>query len=310
MSAVTSVETGSSPLARGLRPERPLRRRPNRIIPARAGFTATWTPSARPSPDHPRSRGVYSPTTAFPEMVAGSSPLARGLRRLEAEVLAGDGIIPARAGFTRESSRPCPGRRDHPRSRGVYGLVRQDDPDYEGSSPLARGLPVLHEPDGTLRRIIPARAGFTTPNRAPSFTLEDHPRSRGVYRRSRRQRPRLVGSSPLARGLRRHRCPAVRPGGIIPARAGFTTRMRPSSPTSPDHPRSRGVYDGSGRPRGAVWGSSPLARGLRSLEQDADTVTRIIPARAGFTYGTEWVRDVPWDHPRSRGVYVFLVTRP
>ena len=31
-----------------------------RIIPARAGFTTASTTTMRPSPDHPRSRGVYA----------------------------------------------------------------------------------------------------------------------------------------------------------------------------------------------------------------------------------------------------------
>ena len=52
-----------------------------------------------------------------------------------------------------------------------------------------------------------------------------------------------------------------------------------------------------------VGGSSPLARGLRQACSQAGRVTRIIPARAGFTL-TPTEREVnnP-DHPRSRGVY-------
>ena len=50
-------------------------------------------------------------------------------------------------------------------------------------------------------------------------------------------------------------------------------------------------------------GSSPLARGLRSLLLVRQQTGRIIPARAGFT----WTRPPPPlrlpDHPRSRGVY-------
>ena len=181
MSAVTSVETGSSPLARGLRPERPLRRRPNRIIPARAGFTATWTPSARPSPDHPRSRGVYSPTTAFPGIVAGSSPLARGLLDRKKIYQTLSRIIPARAGFTTYPPSPASPTWDHPRSRGVYTVSGIPTHLNLGSSPLARGLLARLKTFLTSCGIIPARAGFTTCRAMRRFRWTDHPRSRGVY---------------------------------------------------------------------------------------------------------------------------------
>ena len=92
---------GSSPLARGLRPHHLRPGRLGRIIPARAGFTWPWS-FATPSPtDHPRSRGVYDRRHSVLVTTAGSSPLARGLPKNENRGLPGDGIIPARAGFTR-----------------------------------------------------------------------------------------------------------------------------------------------------------------------------------------------------------------
>ena len=71
---------GSSPLARGLLPTRPLCGGRPRIIPARAGFT-----------------GLVAVAAAS---ALGSSPLARGLRLLGEREADGRGIIPARAGFT------------------------------------------------------------------------------------------------------------------------------------------------------------------------------------------------------------------
>ena len=50
-----------------------------------------------------------------------------------------------------------------------------------GSSPLARGLPALNLGKGRIKRIIPARAGFTTARRELLNLPADHPRSRGVY---------------------------------------------------------------------------------------------------------------------------------
>ena len=52
------------------------------------------------SPDHPRSRGVYSERIIVTGSVSGSSPLARGLRHHFSAHTGQRGIIPARAGFT------------------------------------------------------------------------------------------------------------------------------------------------------------------------------------------------------------------
>ena len=71
-------------------------------------------------------------------------------------------IIPARAGFTPPCDPDIPSSEDHPRSRGVYGIGMFIATFAAGSSPLARGL--LHETvmQFAQRRIIPARAGFTS----------------------------------------------------------------------------------------------------------------------------------------------------
>ena len=117
-------------------------------------------------------------------------------------------------------------------------------------------------------------------------------------------KPRDVGSSPLARGLRQ--------------------RRRRNYPTASDHPRSRGVYStaisgacvqpriiparagftpGGHRLRRHGQGSSPLARGLRPAALGERAQVRIIPARAGFTRRDRRYRPLRQDHPRSRGVY-------
>ena len=130
---------------------------------------------------------------------------------------------------------------------------------------------------------------------------------------------------------------------IIPARAGFTAAASLASTSSPDHPRSRGVYPaetGSDVPPGgssplargllqklkflqhpvdhprsrgvyvmrqhrpwAHLGSSPLARGLLDRIAHGKDAARIIPARAGFTYSRMSELSTQGDHPRSRGVY-------
>ena len=91
-----------------------------------------------------------------------------------------------------------------------------------GSSPLARGLPSTGDARTRMRRIIPARAGFTPAwcRRLPG--PPDHPRSRGVYSLNDIFTNLDTGSSPLARGLRLGEFVVALDVGIIPARAGFT----------------------------------------------------------------------------------------
>ena len=173
----------------------------------------------------------------------------------------------------------------------------------EGSSPLARGLPVPRLIPLELLGIIPARAGFTRPVRRGPKSGADHPRSRGVYVVGQEVHGVLEGSSPLARGLRQGRPPCRPQQGIIPARAGFTGTLSASPGTGWDHPRSRGVYLAQATAARRLGGSSPLARGLRLRQHDGPAAGRIIPARAGFTRSSPTCPSSVGDHPRSRGVY-------
>ena len=274
---------GSSPLARGLLVQ------PRReglglgIIPARAGFTARCTVVHETTPDHPRSRGVYSWRRSRCRAPQGSSPLARGLQQKVVPGRTAVRIIPARAGFTPTPGPSCSPGRDHPRSRGVYPRRRRREHDPLGSSPLARGLRARRRPEPDHGGIIPARAGFTRMGRPAAAAGTDHPRSRGVYTMGALRRARRAGSSPLARGLPTVLARRAAGNRIIPARAGFTGPrvLRPWWP--PDHPRSRGVYAGIGRDRAGYAGSSPLARGLPVDGEHGEVLLRIIPARAGFT---------------------------
>ena len=111
---------GSSPLARGLRAPDGAEIGDLGIIPARAGFTTAYLPNCHNGTDHPRSRGVYSEPCVMGAGVAGSSPLARGLQGTLVPKLGWWRIIPARAGFTFPRCSLFLGRKDHPRSRGVY----------------------------------------------------------------------------------------------------------------------------------------------------------------------------------------------
>ena len=193
---------GSSPLARGL--------------------PVGWLLENPRAVDHPRSRGVYCPGPARRTDAMGSSPLARGLHKGNCYIRGYDGIIPARAGFTCRRRAAPRSTWDHPRSRGVYATSTARIVFDSGSSPLARGLPGERPAAARVRRIIPARAGFTGNSEGRVAPVEDHPRSRGVYGDIGGALSYLLGSSPLARGLPAAKAAAEAGGGIIPARAGFT----------------------------------------------------------------------------------------
>ena len=152
----------------------------------------------------------------------GSSPLARGLHIEGVAEVHEVRIIPARAGFTMWIAPLRRRQRDHPRSRGVYGLTRLWSCGVWGSSPLARGLQDFLRDLSVWIGIIPARAGFTSGFEWLNWARKDHPRSRGVYLTPTFPRVSWRGSSPLARGLPVTPFSRIPRTGIIPARAGFT----------------------------------------------------------------------------------------
>ena len=228
-------------------------------------------------------RGVYATRTDSGRGGRGSSPHARGLRRQGVHGLLERRIIPACAGFTPPGPTQAGAAGDHPRMRGVYDSPRQGGRDMAGSSPHARGLPGRH-----------ARRHRGGP---------DHPRTRGVYGQEVHERTSVRGSSPHTRGLRGPAPSGLATYRIIPAHAGFTSVSSVIVISSPDHPRTRGVYHGSLLSVGWLLGSSPHTRGLRPRTAALGEPGRIIPAHAGFTRPGTWPYSPQKDHPRTRGVY-------
>jgi len=214
-----------------------------------------------------------------------------------------DGIIPARAGSTERPTDLPKLKKDHPRSRGVHQGSSEAVLPLPGSSPLARGPPLLVAFRLRLDGIIPARAGSTGHRIRPDVPCQDHPRSRGVHATLADLRERMAGSSPLARGPLSVTVIKGQNTRIIPARAGSTTLGQRIAHAGEDHPRSRGVHC---RPSPASWsrgGSSPLARGPPARARRERRFHRIIPARAGSTSLCPIRRRGTGDHPRSRGVH-------
>ena len=116
------------------------------------------------------------------------------------------------------------------------------------------------------------------------------------------------GSSPLSRGIRTGRSEQFILSRIIPALAGNTSADHPPRAARADHPRSRGEYDVVTQVFVAAPGSSPLSRGIPGVSAVRCQAPRIIPALAGNTMCIGSAGGLPWDHPRSRGEYLFPAT--
>ena len=153
-----------------------------RLIPARAGNTAGDPFTRRLGAAHPRSRGEHRFTRFSLALACGSSPLARGtpLPRIPRGVV--DRLIPARAGNTLRTTDSVRRKPAHPRSRGEHIALSAAAAAGSGSSPLARGTPYFDNAQLKAIRLIPARAGNTTPGGLVKRAGAAHPRSRGEHR--------------------------------------------------------------------------------------------------------------------------------
>ena len=116
-----------------------------------------------------------------------------------------------------------------------------------------------------------------------------------------------LGSSPLVRGALNNSQFDIVSFGIIPARAGSTTRGHKALKVREDHPRSCGEHSDTGYFHVTLNGSSPLVRGAPCCGGHNPDRVGIIPARAGSTgrrvRGGDWKRD----HPRSCGEHQGVV---
>ena len=153
--------SGSSPRVRGKLAYARRRRRPVRIIPARAGQTRPPHTDWLSRPDHPRACGANYLTALIVFIAIGSSPRVRGKPRGLAAGQRGGRIIPARAGQTVWGGQRGASRADHPRACGANSSASAVTVTLPGSSPRVRGKQrASRQPDEHVR-IIPARAGQT-----------------------------------------------------------------------------------------------------------------------------------------------------
>ncbi len=232
-----------------------------RVIPACAGNTGRWFVTTQGGSGHPRMRGEHADLPIPKPFAAGSSPHARGTRRLHRRDRRGRRVIPACAGNTGEQAGSRRVRSGHPRMRGEHLRDLARAPEQRGSSPHARGTRVIGRSAGTAGRVIPACAGNTGNLPQIATAASGHPRMRGEHFSRSAVCRASIGSSPHARGTRR---PAVRrrlPHRVIPACAGNTLNAAITDAPRPGHPRMRGEHETWAERGEAPDGSSPHARG-------------------------------------------------
>ena len=211
------------------------------------------------------------------------------------------GIIPAYAGstFAKVSASWYP--RDHPRVCGEHMGARPDNLSNVGSSPRMRGARLARRLEELPRGIIPAYAGSTLVNIKFFDSIWDHPRVCGEHKMSKYLNPTTLGSSPRMRGAQPDKRDWLIAFGIIPAYAGSTSRPRPSTGTTRDHPRVCGEHRGLTIIGKSAQGSSPRMRGALPRHVPANSWGGIIPAYAGSTTCRWQMRLTCRDHPRVCG---------
>ena len=220
-------------------------RRPARIIPACAGSTSESARPARHTRDHPRMRGEHRIAVTMNWRELGSSPHARGARRLRLKLCDARGIIPACAGSTFILAMMQHAAGDHPRMRGEHDSSLPPNTSNQGSSPHARGARGPHRAAHGSAGIIPACAGSTPTRACRLWSERDHPRMRGEHHRSTHSRIAVPGSSPHARGAQASALQRELERGIIPACAGSTAPTETAGRPTWDHPRMRGEHEDS-----------------------------------------------------------------
>ena len=155
--------------------------RMNGLIPARAGNTRFLITVSHAPRAHPRSRGEHIVPRQNGKGSVGSSPLARGTQGHKERLKGEQGLIPARAGNTTSHQEYFHGRGAHPRSRGEHLSKDWHRAIAAGSSPLARGTPMLEYYEIQEYGLIPARAGNTDGAEFSGAHFRAHPRSRGEH---------------------------------------------------------------------------------------------------------------------------------
>ena len=151
--------------------------------------------------DHPRLRGEYCDDVFDASPSSGSPPLARGVLFHLLGLNHLQRITPACAGSTNVALAFFRSSWDHPRLRGEYNTMKEVREVWQGSPPLARGVPHKVSRSELYSGITPACAGSTKTSIIFLYAWKDHPRLRGEYSLHLFAIWLRLGSPPLARGV-------------------------------------------------------------------------------------------------------------
>ena len=292
---------GSSPRVRGKRSLLWGSWACGRLIPARAGKTRPRTTSESSTGAHPRACGENSSPKGQSRRTLGSSPRVRGKRLDQTVGHQRPRLIPARAGKTLGG--PGGGAADaaHPRACGENPSRVCTWSASRGSSPRVRGKPDAWVFTHCSQRLIPARAGKTSPMRWGPAPQTAHPRACGENPNPTGSTWYPPGSSPRVRGKPRDVDRAPQAARLIPARAGKTDHIILVVDTHWAHPRACGENTPFEALTLSSHGSSPRVRGKPLVGDDVRDRGRLIPARAGKTQWVSPARSAPAAHPRACG---------
>ena len=120
MGCLRVASGGSSPRARGTPINIKTRKIRPRFIPAGAGNTVKKKRGVVDEAVHPRGRGEHLQRSDWVSRRRGSSPRARGTRRVTRSTLSRCGFIPAGAGNTKKCGALLCTLSVHPRGRGEH----------------------------------------------------------------------------------------------------------------------------------------------------------------------------------------------
>ena len=219
------VPMGSSPRVRGKLVGEDEYVGGGRLIPARAGKTTCRAQLSSMVQAHPRACGENSAVSRVDTLNNGSSPRVRGKPRRQRATTRDSGLIPARAGKTRQAWARASWARAHPRACGENAPTTSTPGWSPGSSPRVRGKRDARRPDGRAAGLIPARAGKTTRCQRRARTGWAHPRACGENIDCAYYPHGETGSSPRVRGKRDEVTEVPGVPGLIPARAGKTNSV-------------------------------------------------------------------------------------
>ena len=215
---------GSSPRVRGKHLLSSSMRVRAGLIPARAGKTDSRRSPPGKGSAHPRACGENIRPRSSNISRPGSSPRVRGKPVDDGAVGGFPRLIPARAGKTRGHPVHRLKEAAHPRACGENLPKPPETTADDGSSPRVRGKPDDAVDDAADDRLIPARAGKTHQGHWGGGGVWAHPRACGENPSTDGRSSAGAGSSPRVRGKRDDEDLVNAGTGLIPARAGKTTR--------------------------------------------------------------------------------------